>query len=381
MSWDNVDRLPELQTKYGQGSGGNAAVCASAGCRLTSSSWGKALAAGTKTYDHAGEMFRTGGTFDNTIGLSGGTERSTFYLSAGRSQQLGIVTGPNNFYDRKTVLVKGDLEATSRLRIGGSINYIDARGGFVQRGSNVSGLLLGAWRTPPEFNNAVYLDSTTGFHRSYRYPRPTAAGVTRGYDNPFFVANNGGVNVDATAPSIVASALTVRATGDSTLYTNVGSLSANITGAGNTLTVSDDDGLTISSISTNGGAVDVEVGSVAPSLMTLAGAINAGAGSVNLRANAIQGGGTITGDVLSVTVARSSNLATNVNAIQGTINGPSGFLTVTDTSGLLIGAADLTATGANSRITLNANGVINGAGNVYANAAGGTIVQIGRAHV
>lgn len=196
MSWDNVDRLPELQTKYGQGAGGTSAVCASAGCRLTSSSWGAALPAGTRTYDHAGEMFRTGGTFDNTIGLSGGTERSTFYLSAGRSQQLGIVTGPNNFYDRKTVLVKGDLEATSRLRIGGSINYIDARGGFVQRGSNVSGLLLGAWRTPPEFNNAVYLDSTNGYHRSYRYPRPTAADVTRGYDNPFFVANNGGARAD-----------------------------------------------------------------------------------------------------------------------------------------------------------------------------------------
>ena len=36
MSWDNVDRLPELQTKYGQGSGGNAAVCASAAERAAS---------------------------------------------------------------------------------------------------------------------------------------------------------------------------------------------------------------------------------------------------------------------------------------------------------------------------------------------------------
>jgi TonB-linked SusC/RagA family outer membrane protein len=194
MSWDQADRLPTLQRVYGQGSGGVAAVCGGPGCTLTSSSWGPALPAGTQTYDHAGEMFHEGGTFDNTLGFSGGTDRSTVYLSMGRSLQNGIVLGPNNYYDRKTVLLKGDIEATSRLRLGASINYVDAGGGFVQRGSNVSGLLLGAWRTPPEFNNAYYLDSTNGQQRSYRYPRPVDITHTRGYDNPFFVANNGGAH-------------------------------------------------------------------------------------------------------------------------------------------------------------------------------------------
>jgi hypothetical protein len=49
--------------------------------------------------------------------------------------------------------------------------------------------MLGALRTPPDFNNKQYLDEN-GLHRSYRYPEPVAENVTRGYDNPFFVVND-----------------------------------------------------------------------------------------------------------------------------------------------------------------------------------------------
>ena len=52
--------------------------------------------------------------------------------------------------------------ATSRIA--------DTRGHFTQRGNNVNGLLLGLFRTPPNFNNLPYLDPTTGLHRSYMVP-------------------------------------------------------------------------------------------------------------------------------------------------------------------------------------------------------------------
>jgi len=188
------------------------------------------------------------------------------------------------------------------------------------------------------------------------------------------IANGGGVNVDAAATPLVASTLTVRALGDSTLFTTVGALAANITGAGNTLTVSEDDGLTIASVVTNNGDVDIEAGFVTPAVLTLAGSVNAGSGDISLRANAIQGGGSITGDGLNVVVARSSALATNVNTVDGVINGAGQILTITDASGIGIGAAGLTATGANGRITVNANGAIDGAGNIYSNSSLGAVV-------
>ena len=188
-SQDEVNTDYPLQRKFGQGSGGAAAVCNGVGCRLTGASFGPALAPGTTTYDHFKEMFETGNTLDNSLSLSGGTERSSFYLSLGNTRQDGYIIGPNDEYQRTTALVKGNLELNEKLRIGATVNFADTHGSFIQKGSNLSGLLLGALRSPPEFDNRNYIDETTGLHRSYRYPRPTATSQyeTRAYDNPYFI--------------------------------------------------------------------------------------------------------------------------------------------------------------------------------------------------
>lgn len=208
-SQDEVNTDYPLQTKFGQGAGGRAAVCNGPGCRLTGASFGPALAAGTPTYNHFKEMFESGNTLDNSLSLSGGTERSSFYLSLGNTSQDGYIIGPNDKYNRTTALVKGNLELNEKLRIGATVNFADTHGSFIQKGSNLSGLLLGALRTPPEFDNRNYIDETTGLHRSYRYPRPTATSqyLSRNYDNPYFIVYNikntsdvgrsfGNVNID-----------------------------------------------------------------------------------------------------------------------------------------------------------------------------------------
>ena len=185
-TWDHVSHGVPLQTRFGQ-----RVTCSTPGCRASSDSYGPALAAGTRTFDHFDEMFRTGHTFDNQLSASGGTDRQSFYLSGGRTNQNGTIVGPNNFYDRTTFLVKASQKFFNKLTIGGAANYADVRMGAVQKGSNTSGLLLGALRTPPNFDNHQYL-SATGYHRSYRYPNPIGASdllLSRGYDNPFFIVN------------------------------------------------------------------------------------------------------------------------------------------------------------------------------------------------
>jgi len=197
-SVDHVTHEVPLQTTFGQGSGGNAPTCAARGCRLASTSWGPTLAAGTTVYDHFGELFRNGTTADNTLTASGGNDRTLFYISGTTTNQRGIIKGPSNEYDRTSVRLKASHRITDRFNVGGSVSYVDTRGKFIQKGSNISGLLLGALRTPPEFNNNNWLDTISAspllaLHRSYRYPRPTATSesnpVGRGYDNPFFVLN------------------------------------------------------------------------------------------------------------------------------------------------------------------------------------------------
>lgn len=194
LSVDNVNREVPLQTSYGQGTGGALAPCTAAGCRRTSLSFGPQLASGTPTYAHSSELFQQGNLFDNNLTVSGGSERTTFLLSGGYLNQDGIWRGPNSYFNRATARLKASHRLLSTLTLNGNFAFTDSRLGGVQKGSNISGVFLGALRTPPEFDNRQYIDSVWGQHRSYRYPRPTGGTasllVGRGYDNPFFVINN-----------------------------------------------------------------------------------------------------------------------------------------------------------------------------------------------
>jgi TonB-linked SusC/RagA family outer membrane protein len=254
FSWDFVDHNVPLQRTFGHGTAGDitgsADACyligdAGVGCNATGTSWGPRLteaeykaaisrrftgaaadvpqlcipnATGTgqecgvdgapsaalidrafaylypngiQTFDQFDVLFRTGHTIDNTLTASGGNDRTTFFISAGRTDQQGFFVGPNNFYDKTTARLKASHRLLEKLTIGGNAAYTDARGGFTQKGSNTSGVFLGGLRSPPNFDNRVYIDSSTGLHRAYRFPRPGPADVktSRTYDNPFFVLN------------------------------------------------------------------------------------------------------------------------------------------------------------------------------------------------
>ena len=192
LTSDQVIKYYPLQTTYGQGDGGVAPVCAAPGCRLSGNSYGPVITG--PVYDHARDILRTGHTYDNNLTVSGGNDRTTFFLSGGQTNQQGVIIGDNNSYTRSTVRLKGSHMVSNSVRIGGNANYVDARGNYVQKGSNTSGLLLGSLRSPADFDNSKYLDTLYGLHRSYRYPQPTGTSqtATRGYDNPFFVANSEG---------------------------------------------------------------------------------------------------------------------------------------------------------------------------------------------
>lgn len=151
-------------------------------------SWGAKIPAGTPSYDHATEAFRTGHVIDNTLTVSGGNERTTFYLSGNHNNNQGVFEGPNNFFKRSTVRLNASHRLVDAFTVRGNIAYADTRGNFTQRGNNVNGLLLGLFRTPPSFNNKPWLDPVSGLHRSYVVPNADAstAGQTRIFNNPFY---------------------------------------------------------------------------------------------------------------------------------------------------------------------------------------------------
>ena len=179
-TFDEVNKTVPLQRKYGQGTGGEFDA-------NVTGSWGPDLeVAGTPTYDHANEVFGTGHKIDNSFSIAGGSDKTSYYLSLGRTDIGGVIKG-NSDYDRNTVRLKASHTVTDQLYITGNISIATVESNRIQKGSNVSGLLLGALRTPPEFNNQPYIEPETGFHRSYQTPTPITLAGSRGFDNPFFV--------------------------------------------------------------------------------------------------------------------------------------------------------------------------------------------------
>ena len=187
---DKVVTTYPLQTKYGQGLNWLSTRCTTPDCSVGT---GNAVAYGPEItgtrYDHFGELFENGNQLDNALSVSGGGDRTQFYLSGSLLRNRGAIVGEHDTYNRYTGRLNASHQLTDALKVGGSISYVDTRGSFIQKGSNTSGLLLGGLRTPADFDNQQYLDPTTGLHRSYRFPNPTLGSVVsaRGYDNPFFL--------------------------------------------------------------------------------------------------------------------------------------------------------------------------------------------------
>ncbi len=129
-------------------------------------------------YDHF-DFFQTAVSFKNHLDISGGDESSTFYLSLSNSKDEGVV--PGNSFGKTTIKFSGTKDIVKNLTAGATVNYISSKGERIQKGSNLSGIMLGLMRTPPNFDNSFKYQLQDGSQRAYM------GGI--GYDNPYWVVN------------------------------------------------------------------------------------------------------------------------------------------------------------------------------------------------
>ncbi len=189
---DPVKTLP-VQRHYGVGSNGVSSNCFTLNCSISSNffAWGPRLADTIPTYDHGAEMFATGHLVDNNMAISGGSERTTFYLSLGQINQDGFIVQDKDTYERYTARFSGSHTLFENLVISASASVVQTKGSGLDRGNSINGIGISALRQPPDFNARQYLSPTTGLHRSWRFPNPgpTALTTNRGFDNPFYALN------------------------------------------------------------------------------------------------------------------------------------------------------------------------------------------------
>ncbi len=217
IAFSNARGFPELQKQYAQGRPRGGVPTWRGPETFEGFSWGPAIADlefdgdTTYPYDQNGRLvasgtgngtpakaydnltfFETGIMTDINASISGGTESINYFVSAGKLDQTGM--SPTEQFDRKSFRATISADLTKKINITAGGNYVNSGGRRVQRGSNISGIMLGLLRTAPTFDNGNGLSGSDaandpntfvapdGSQRSYR------AGI---YDNPYWtVAKN-----------------------------------------------------------------------------------------------------------------------------------------------------------------------------------------------
>jgi TonB-linked SusC/RagA family outer membrane protein len=222
VSIDKVSVRHPMQEAYGQGSGGvfNAAGTYAWGDKIANRAGGAddvnpngayfLAPNGNKYYtitkknsqdtfadSNFDSVFGTGHFWDNSLSLSGGSDKATFFFSLGNIKQQGIIRN-NSDYKRTTVRFNTDYKFNQYIKLNAKTSYMNSFSNRIGTGSNVNGLFLGLLRTPPDFDQRdykgdYYADSNpntapaVGRHRSYR--RYLGNGADPLFNNPLWTIN------------------------------------------------------------------------------------------------------------------------------------------------------------------------------------------------
>ena len=189
---DPIKTLP-VQRRYGVGSNGVSSQCSTVNCSISSNffSWGDTIPTGTPTFDHGAEVFETGRSIENALSVSGGNERTTFYLSMSQHDQDGFIVQNVDRYERYTARFSASHTLFENMVISAGITVVQTKNAGTDRGNSVNGIGISALRQPPDFNAQQYLGGPAALHRSWRFPNPGPLAFTtnRGFDNPFYALN------------------------------------------------------------------------------------------------------------------------------------------------------------------------------------------------
>ncbi len=134
-------------------------------------------------YDPREQFYQTGVTVDNSVNLSGGTEQSSYFFSAGNLDQSGIV--PESKLARTSLMGKFGAQFGDNLHVLTSVNYINTQNNWLTEGNTPLSYLYGLNFAPINFDI-----------RQVQFEDGTQRMNSASFNNPFWLAENNGYTSD-----------------------------------------------------------------------------------------------------------------------------------------------------------------------------------------
>ncbi len=189
-------RLPQRQTVFGQGWNGHYASeeNGSWGPKLDGKDrlWGNVVDNSqqikpfTAQEDNLKDFFDVGKSFINTLAISGGTDKATYYLSYSNVSEDGIVPSDRDSYKRNTFSFRGSTIG-KKLFTSYSVNYINKRSQFITAGQGTASptLYQEIIQMPVDLSIVDLKDYKSKFNNQDNFYNLYAF-------NPYFVLNENG---------------------------------------------------------------------------------------------------------------------------------------------------------------------------------------------
>ena len=177
VTFDKPMVTPDIQRVYGAPVTLNPSTGEAIGMQL--GAWGKKIGtytdaelaySGAKLRNYAqddvNDFFRTGTTWNNSVSISGGTEKVRNYFSFANSNSSGMV--PDNSYNRNTFSFRQNYNLlNNKLKIDLSINYVYAKTKNRPGGGTVMNPLYDLYRVPGNVDMAYYKNNYVNYNGSW----------------------------------------------------------------------------------------------------------------------------------------------------------------------------------------------------------------------
>ena len=149
----------------------------------------------TNTYvdENFDSVFGTGNALQNDLTISGGNENSNYFFSLGHLDQDGIIK--NSTYERTNARLNYEAKINDKITLSSKMSYTYTDSNRIQQSSNVSGLMLGLLRTPPDFDGRDYKGTyyssggTEYINRGRSYRKSIGESSNQSYTNPLWTVN------------------------------------------------------------------------------------------------------------------------------------------------------------------------------------------------